>query len=263
MKLRCRQCGRVLYDERHQRIDRPVACTVCGGVMAIENSDSEADLGIHPMLAKKIRRRTTGNMPAAKVPSSEEPEFKVPSRVTISSNEGPAEEVVEEQAKAPVSDKTHVARRQKSAPKPPKEPGTSLEIEGYEVLEQVGKGAMGAVFRARHLASGRDAAVKILAEELAARPDFVMRFEREAAALRAVHHTGVVAILDSGETAGKHYLCMEYVHGLPLRKLLRDGALPPARALSYARQMLQALAAAHDRGVIHRDLKPSNILVNE
>ncbi len=53
MKLRCRKCGRVLYDERQQKIDRPVACTVCGGVMAIENSDSEADLGIHPMLAKK------------------------------------------------------------------------------------------------------------------------------------------------------------------------------------------------------------------
>ena len=66
MKLRCRQCGRVLYDERQQRSDRPMACTVCGGVMAIENTESEADLGIHPMLAQKIRRRTTGNIPAAK-----------------------------------------------------------------------------------------------------------------------------------------------------------------------------------------------------
>ena len=180
----------------------------------------------------------------------------------MKSGEGTAQkaEAQSSEPSAPAPDKTHVARRQKPNP-PAKEPNHSIEVEGYEVLEQVGKGAMGAVFRARHLASGRDAAVKILAEELAARPDFVMRFEREAAALRAVHHSGVVAILDSGETAGKHYLCMEYVHGLPLRKLLRDGALPPMRALTYARQILQALAAAHDRGVIHRDLKPENVLV--
>ena len=88
-----------------------------------------------------------------------------------------------------------------------------------------------------------------------------MRFAREAAALRAVHHDGVVSILDSGEVEGVHYLCMEYVHGLPLRRLLRDGALQPRRALRYARQIVQALAAAHERGVIHRDLKPENVLV--
>jgi serine/threonine protein kinase len=263
MKLRCRKCRRVLYDERHQRIDRPLSCTVCGGVMAIEDSESQADLGIHPLLAKRIQRRGTGNPPVVTPqPKNDESEFNVPPRVTIKSQEGSATQGAIEsdiEAPPPAPGKTQVARRQ--TPRPPKEPNAKIKVDGYEVLEQVGKGAMGAVFRARHLASGRDAAVKILAQELASRPDFVMRFEREAAALRAVHHSGVVAILDSGETGGKHYLCMEYVHGVPLRRLLRDGALPPARAISHARQILQALAAAHDRGVIHRDLKPENVLV--
>jgi serine/threonine protein kinase len=135
------------------------------------------------------------------------------------------------------------------------------EIPGYILEELVGKGAMGRVFRATQEGTGRPAAVKVLAPELAAREDFVARFEREAAALRAVEHPGVVAIFDSGSLDDAHYLCMEFIDGVPLRRLLENGIMPPLQALSVARRIVQGLGAAHERGVIHRDLKPENILV--
>ncbi|MBL90824.1 MAG: hypothetical protein CMH56_03315 [Myxococcales bacterium] len=259
MKLRCRDCGHEVYDKRNVKNGGLMPCNRCGGTMAVDNSEAVADLGLHPALEKRYQQTKNPHIPASK-PSipEEEPQFQVPPQVSIKSEKEASADAEEMPEAAKKPDQTQVARRQKP---PAPAPDIELEIEGYEILEQVGKGAMGAVFRARHLASGRDAAVKILAEELASRPDFVMRFAREAAALRAVHHSGVVSILDSGEVNGVHYLCMEYVHGLPLRRLLRDGALQPKRALKYARQIVQALAAAHDRGVIHRDLKPENVLV--
>lgn len=258
MKLRCRDCGHEVYDKRNVKGGELMPCTRCSGTMAVDNTEAVADLGLHPALEKRYQRTEEPLIPATKpVSSNDEAAFQVPPQVSIKSK-AEQEASLSNAAEAEASPgQTQVARRQK----PPPPPDIPLEIEGYEILEQVGKGAMGAVYRARHLASGRDAAVKVLAEELASRPDFVMRFAREAAALRAVHHSGVVAILDSGEKNGIHYLCMEYVHGLPLRRLLRDGALQPKRALQYARQIVQALAAAHDRGVIHRDLKPENVLV--
>lgn len=136
-------------------------------------------------------------------------------------------------------------------------------IPGYELTKLVGSGAMGNVYRAIHLRSGREAAVKVLSKELAQRTDLVARFEREAAALRAFRHPNVVAIFDSGCYQGAHYYCMEFCHGVTLREELKKGALPPMIALQCMRQVLQGLAAAHERGIIHRDLKPENIMVEQ
>ncbi len=149
-------------------------------------------------------------------------------------------------------------------PPPPSEP--LPVIPEYDVTELVGKGAMGRVYRARHT-TGRASAIKILAPELAARQDFIQRFEREGAAMRAVNHPGVVAVMDAGSArqpdgSVAHYICMEFVEGPPLRRSLDKGALSPDLALRYARLMIQGLGAAHARGVIHRDLKPENILVH-
>jgi serine/threonine protein kinase len=135
------------------------------------------------------------------------------------------------------------------------------DIPGFEIFEQVGKGAMGRVFKARDLETDEVVALKLLAHELAVRPDFVARFEREAAALARVDHPGVVGTTRSGSHNEEHWFTMEFVEGLSLRRLLDDGPLTPARALAFARQIAQALGAAHTTGVIHRDLKPENILV--
>ncbi len=135
-------------------------------------------------------------------------------------------------------------------------------IPGYQLIGFVGQGAMGNVYRALHLSSGREAAVKILSQELANRHDLVARFEREAAALRSFRHPNVVAIFDSGCHNGLHYYCMEFCHGMTLRERLRNGPLPPVIAIRYVRAILQGLGAAHERGIIHRDLKPENVMVD-
>ncbi|MEI6806154.1 MAG: serine/threonine-protein kinase [Myxococcaceae bacterium] len=136
-------------------------------------------------------------------------------------------------------------------------------IPGYELGEVIGKGAMGSVYKARHIASGRVAAVKILSTEMSSRSDLVARFERESAALSSFRHPNVVAIYDSGSVSTIHYFCMEFVEGTTLRRFLKNGPLPMAQSLGFVRQILIGLKAAHDRGIIHRDLKPENVLVEE
>lgn len=136
-------------------------------------------------------------------------------------------------------------------------------IPGYELLDCIGKGAMGSVYKARHLSSGRDAAVKILSPELSNRRDLVARFEREAAALRAFRHPNVVAIFDSGSYGHTHYYGMEFIEGINLRRYIKKGPIEIDKAIYYMRSILRGLKAAHDRGIIHRDLKPENILVEK
>ncbi|MDA0713489.1 MAG: serine/threonine-protein kinase, partial [bacterium] len=136
-------------------------------------------------------------------------------------------------------------------------------IPGYELLDCIGKGAMGSVYRALHLSSGRDAAVKILSPELSNRRDLVARFEREAAALRAFRHPNVVAIFDSGSYGHTHYYGMEFIEGINLRRYIKKGPIEVEKAIYYMRSILRGLKAAHDRGIIHRDLKPENILVEK
>jgi serine/threonine-protein kinase len=146
--------------------------------------------------------------------------------------------------------------------KPPRAEEPLPVIPGYAVEVMIGKGAMGRVYRARQLSTGRLAAIKTLAPELAVRPDFVARFEREGAAMRAIRHPGVVQVWDQGKASGDiYYIAMEFIEGHPLRKSLDGGPLEARMALRYTRLILQALAAAHAPGVIHRDLKPENILM--
>jgi eukaryotic-like serine/threonine-protein kinase len=138
---------------------------------------------------------------------------------------------------------------------PPARLGDNLEL-----LEPVGRGGMGSVWRARHLRLGRDVAVKFLAEELLGQDDFALRFEREAQALARLSHPGIVAVHDFGREGERAYIVMEYVPGRPLSALL---PLPPARAREVALQVLDALGYAHARGLVHRDVKPDNILVGD
>lgn len=133
----------------------------------------------------------------------------------------------------------------------------------YELLEEIGAGGMGTVYRGRHRETGELAAVKVLPPTLAREEGFVIRFTREAEALQALTNPHVVRLLSSGVDDGMYYFAMEYVPGETLaERLKREQRLPWRQAFDIATQLSIALKAAHDAGIVHRDLKPSNVLLS-
>jgi len=133
-------------------------------------------------------------------------------------------------------------------------------IAGYRLLERVGEGGTAEVYRADHPERGA-CAFKVLRERLRSDPTVVKRFLREAGYGSRVVHPGVVRTYDFGEADGLYYLALEWANGEPLADFLhREGPLAPADAVAIARQLADALAAAHAAGIIHRDLKPENII---
>ncbi|MCI0569858.1 MAG: serine/threonine protein kinase [Myxococcaceae bacterium] len=152
----------------------------------------------------------------------------------------------------PSSDSTTVRR-----------PRLSSNVPGYRLEKLVGRGGMGEVHRAVQLSLGRTVAVKILATELAQEPSFVSRFRKEAAALAALSHPNVVAVVDQGDADGVPYLVMEFVDGPSLREVMRAPLFDTQSALRIFHEVARAIAYAHGRGIIHRDLKPENILFAE
>jgi serine/threonine protein kinase len=133
----------------------------------------------------------------------------------------------------------------------------------YAVESVVARGGMGIVYRARHLAVGRLVAVKILRADLARNTEALARFHREAQAAAAIGHPHIIEVIDFGHSPeGDAYLVMELIDGIDLAGLLRrEGRLPVARALGIARQVADALGAAHAKGIVHRDLKSENVMV--
>jgi serine/threonine protein kinase/Tol biopolymer transport system component len=131
----------------------------------------------------------------------------------------------------------------------------------YQIVDLLGVGGMGEVYRARDTKLGRDVAVKVLPRLFSADPERLTRFEREARLLASLNHPHIAAIYGFEETAGVHALVLELVEGPTLAERLRRGPLPLAEAVRIARQIADALEAAHERGVVHRDLKPQNIKV--
>jgi hypothetical protein len=132
----------------------------------------------------------------------------------------------------------------------------------YRLLEKLGAGGMGTVFRAGDINLDREVAVKVLPPHSLGDPGAVARFEREARALAKVSHPNIVQAHDAGEDRGRHFLVMEYVEGVNLAQLLRDnGRVAPALAADYARQVALGLQHAHEKGLVHRDLKPGNLLI--
>jgi len=131
----------------------------------------------------------------------------------------------------------------------------------YEILSPLGAGGMGEVYRARDSRLDRDVAVKVLPESLLEDDEARARFEREAKAVAALSHPNILAIYDFGREGGTAYAVMELLEGETLRDRLDAGAMAQRKALDYALQIAQGLAAAHDRGIVHRDLKPQNVFV--
>ena len=132
-----------------------------------------------------------------------------------------------------------------------------------EILGLIGKGGMGAVYKARQPVLDRFVALKILPAQVAGGPDFTERFNREARALARLNHPNIVTVHEFGQVSGLPFFIMEYVDGLNLRQLERAGKLSPREALQIVPQICEALQFAHDAGVVHRDIKPDNILLDQ
>jgi Tol biopolymer transport system component len=138
---------------------------------------------------------------------------------------------------------------------------TGTRLGAYEIVSPIGVGGMGEVYRARDTKLGRDVALKILPELFASDPDRLARFKREAQVLASLNHPNIAAIYGLEESAGIHALVLELVEGPTVADRVAQGAIAIDEALPIARQIAEALEAAHEQGIIHRDLKPANIKV--
>ncbi|ATC64334.1 hypothetical protein CMV30_10415 [Nibricoccus aquaticus] len=149
-----------------------------------------------------------------------------------------------------------------SAP-PPSPADLAPDFPQLEILELLGRGGMGAVYKARQKSLDRHVALKLLRPGLDADPSFADRFTREARALAKLNHPGIVTLYEFGHTSsGRFFILMEFVDGLNLRQLLAAGRLSPREALAIVPPLCDALQYAHDRGLIHRDIKPENLLID-
>lgn len=138
------------------------------------------------------------------------------------------------------------------------------EIPGYQILERLGKGSMGIVYKARQTSVDRVVAVKVLLDVLARNREFIKRFEREAKIAAKLSHPNIVNAIDAGTHNGLHYFVMEYVEGENIKDLLDKGKIyEEAEALRIILAVAEALNHAHQRGLIHRDIKPENVILTK
>ncbi|MGA2750284.1 MAG: serine/threonine-protein kinase [Verrucomicrobiota bacterium] len=140
--------------------------------------------------------------------------------------------------------------------------GGLRRLGDYELLEEIARGGMGVVYRARQLSLNRIVALKVVLHGPFSSADFVRRFRQEAHAVAALRHPNIVAIHEVGEQGGNHYLSLEYVEGRSFAAFAGERPLPARRAAGYLKIIAEAVEHAHRRGVLHRDLKPSNILLD-
>jgi predicted Ser/Thr protein kinase len=146
---------------------------------------------------------------------------------------------------------------------PPAPEELARHFPQLEILELLGRGGMGAVYKARQTHLDRMVALKILPSSISEAPSFSERFAREARALAKLHHPNIVTLYESGQADELFYFLMEFVDGVNLRQLLTAGTMAPKDALAIVPQICDALQFAHDRGIVHRDIKPENILLSK
>jgi serine/threonine protein kinase len=133
----------------------------------------------------------------------------------------------------------------------------------YELLEEIARGGMGIVFRARQTSLARIVAIKMILAGQFATQEQALRFRAEAEAAARLRHPNIVAIFETGEADRQPFIAMEYVPGGNLSSLVRDGPVPPKQAAALVKTIAEAIDYAHQQGLLHRDLKPSNILLDE
>jgi serine/threonine protein kinase len=136
-------------------------------------------------------------------------------------------------------------------------------LDHYEILEQLGSGGMGAVYRARDLKLGRELAIKVLKEGTSASREQLQRFESEARLASSLNHPNIITIYDISWKGPVPYIAMELVAGETLRERMKPGRMPVKTILELARQIAEALSRAHEAGIVHRDLKPENLMITK
>src|SRR5262245_12359880 len=136
------------------------------------------------------------------------------------------------------------------------------QVGDYELLEEIARGGMGVVYKARQLRLNQVVAVKLLLSGPLASPKDLQRFRAEAQAGASLRHPNIVAIHEVGEHAGLAFFAMDYIAGPRLSELVREGPLPASEAAAYVKTIAEAIHYAHERGVLHLDLKPSNVLID-
>jgi serine/threonine-protein kinase len=141
---------------------------------------------------------------------------------------------------------------------------TKLEIPGYQMIDRIGKGSMGVVFKAKQVSVDRIVAVKVLLDVLAQNREFISRFQREAKIAAKLSHNNIVNAIDAGTVGNHHYFVMEYVEGETIKDLLERGKVFEEKdALEIILKIADALKHAHEKGLIHRDIKPENIMLTK
>src|SRR5687768_16535443 len=143
------------------------------------------------------------------------------------------------------------------------DPLVGRTVDRYQILERLGGGAMGSVYRAKHAVLDRPCAIKVLYGEYAHDENLRKRFEREAKAVSRIRHPNVVAVSDFGSSDTITFLVMDYVEGIPLDRIIEDEApLTPSRTARIVQQIAAGLQEAHSQGFVHRDMKPPNVMVS-
>src|SRR5215831_9406837 len=139
-----------------------------------------------------------------------------------------------------------------------------FQIPGYQVIQKIGKGSMGVVYKAKQVSVDRVVAIKILLDALAQNREFIKRFEREAKIAARLAHNNVVNAIDAGEVDGHYYFVMEYVEGVTIKEYLdQHKVFEEKEALRIVLAVAEALKHAHERGLIHRDIKPENVILTK
>jgi eukaryotic-like serine/threonine-protein kinase len=142
--------------------------------------------------------------------------------------------------------------------------GKELRVGQYTLLDKLGEGGMGMVFKAQHRRMSRIVALKVIKKEKLANADSVKRFYQEVQAAAALNHPNIVTAFDAGEVGASHYFAKEFVEGSALaRQVKTNGPLPIAAACEYVRQAALGLQHAHEKGMVHRDIKPHNLLATQ
>ena len=227
-----------------------VIATHLEAVEAGESPDRDALIAEHPDLANELQSFFANqDQMQAVVSDLDEP--------TIAPNASA------EEATLPPSNANEEATLPPSGSEEGSPIGTKVRYFGdYELLEEIARGGMGVVYKARQINLNRIVALKMILSGQLASDEDVQRFYAEAEAAANLDHPGIVPIYEVGEHEGQHYFSMGYIEGESLADTIRDAPLSPRQAAEYVKKIAEAIAYAHERGVIHRDLKPANVLLD-